>query len=71
MWQCQGDGLCEQYCNLTMGLVETTKIESSLAIGHLRHIFRLYTPNSNASELRTFDLVYFHCYFLHEDYRTM
>jgi len=44
MWQCQGDGLCEQYCNLTTGLVETTKIEFSLAIGHLQDGFRLYFP---------------------------
>jgi len=67
MWQYQGDGICEQYCSLTTGLVETTKIESSLATGHLQDSFRLYIPNSNVSESRTFDLVYFHCYFLHED----
>ena len=71
MWQCQGDGLCEQYCNLTTGLVETTKIEFSLAIGHLQDGFRLYFPKSNVGKLRTFHPVYFHCYFLHEDYRTM
>ena len=50
-----------------MGLVETTKIESSLATGHLQDSFRSYILNSGVGELRTFDLVYFHCYFLHED----
>jgi len=40
-----------------MGLVETTKIVSSLAIGHLQDSFRLYIPNTNVGELRTFDLV--------------
>jgi len=49
-----------------MGQVETTKIESSLAIGHLKYSFRVYIPNSHVGEIRTFDLVYFHCYLLHE-----
>jgi len=70
MWQCQGDGLCEQNCNLTMDLVETTKIECPFAIGHLQDSFSLYIPNGNVGEVRTFGLVYFHCYFLHKDYRT-
>jgi len=50
-----------------MGLVETTKIEFSLATGRLQDSIKLYVTNSNVSEVRTFDLVYFHCYFLHED----
>jgi len=55
-----------------MGPVETTKTESSLATGHLQDSFRLFIPNGNVrvGELRTFHLVYFHCYFLHEDYHT-
>jgi len=47
MWQCQGGELCGQYCNLTMGLVEKAKIESSLAIGHLQDSYGLYITNRN------------------------
>ena len=66
MWHCQGDGLHGQYCNSSRGLVETAKIESCLAIGRLQDSIRSYIRNSNVGELRTFHLVYFHCYFLHE-----
>jgi hypothetical protein len=66
MWQCQGDVLCEQYCSLTTGLVDSTKIEYSLATGRLQDRFS-HVSQIGMSELRTFYLLYFHCYFLHED----
>ena len=50
-----------------MGLVDATKIGSSLVTGHLQDKIWLYIPNSNVGDPRTFHLVYFHCYLLHED----